>query len=73
MVIGTREKEDCYEVIVADDGVGFDVNQQSEDGKTHIGIANVRSRLWEMSHATLDISSEPGKGTTATIMIPKNQ
>lgn len=73
VVIGTREKEDCYEVIVADNGVGFDVNQQAEDGKNHIGIANVRSRLWEMSRATLDISSEPGKGTTATIMIPKNQ
>ena len=72
VVIGTREKEDCYEVIVADDGVGFDVNQQAEDGKTHIGIANVRSRLWEMSRATLDISSEPGKGTTATVTIPKN-
>ena len=73
VVISTREKENCYEVIVEDNGVGFDVNKIQEDGKTHIGIANVRSRLWEMSRATLDIVSAAGKGTTATITIPKNK
>lgn len=73
VVISTREKENCYEVIVEDNGVGFDVNKTQEDGKTHIGIANVRSRLWEMSRATLDIVSAEGKGTTATITIPKNK
>ena len=73
VVISTREKENCYEVIVEDNGVGFDVNKTQEDGKTHIGIANVRSRLWEMSRATLDIVSAAGKGTTATITIPKNK
>ncbi len=73
VVISTREKENCYEVIVEDNGVGFDVNKIQEDGKTHIGIANVRSRLWEMSRATLDIVSAEGKGTTATITIPKNK
>ena len=72
VVISTREKENCYEVIVEDNGVGFDVNKIQEDGKTHIGISNVRSRLWEMSRATLDIVSAAGKGTTATITIPKN-
>lgn len=71
IVISTRESKDCYEVIVADNGVGYDVNKTPNDGRTHIGISNVKSRLWEMSRATLDIVSAEGEGTTATIRIPK--
>ena len=69
----TREKKDCYEVIVADDGVGYDVNKKQDDGRTHIGITNVKNRLWEMSRATLNIVSVMGEGTTATITIPKQK
>lgn len=69
--ISTRENKDCYEVIVTDNGVGYDPDKTQDDGRTHIGIDNVRSRLWGMSHATLDIVSVEGEGTTATIRIPK--
>ena len=42
-----------------------------EDGKTHIGIRNVRRRLQSMVGGTLTISSTPGKGTRAVVCIPK--
>lgn len=67
----TREYKDHFEISVQDNGVGFDVNEQKNDGKTHIGIENVRNRLWKMSNATLDITSVKGQGTTAVIKIPK--
>lgn len=71
LTISTRETKDSYEVIVTDDGVGYDVNEVEEDGRTHVGIENVRRRLWEMSRATLEIFSEKGCGTRAVIKLPK--
>lgn len=70
--ISTGETEDYFEVKVSDDGVGFDVNAVKNDGKSHIGIENVRTRLWKMCRAELEISSEIGKGTSAVIRIPKS-
>ncbi|MEG2105168.1 MAG: ATP-binding protein, partial [Oscillospiraceae bacterium] len=71
VTISTREREDCYKIIITDDGVGFDINKPQADADTHIGIQNVRDRLWSMCGGTLAIESEIGKGTTATIKIPK--
>lgn len=44
-----------------------------DDGRTHIGISNVRLRLAAMCGGTLLISSKPDVGTEATIIIPKKQ
>ena len=72
VTIGSREYEDRYEVSVTDDGPGFDPEAPSQnDERSHVGIYNVRERLLRMSNATLQIASEPGKGTTATIILPK--
>lgn len=71
VTISTREKSDSYEIRVSDNGVGFDPDAQPEDGRSHIGIPNVRSRLDIMCHGTLEIVSSPGNGTTAIIKIPK--
>lgn len=68
----SRELPDCYEVEISDDGIGFDVNEPLNDGKTHLGIENVRKRLWKMCGAVLEISSEKGKGTVSVIRLPKN-
>ncbi|MGN0160908.1 MAG: sensor histidine kinase [Lachnospiraceae bacterium] len=73
VTISTVEREEWYEVVVADDGAGYDVNEVQDDTRTHIGIENVRKRLWEMSHATLEIFSEKGKGTRVVIKIPKGE
>lgn len=69
--ISTKELEECYEIVITDDGVGFEPGKLQDDGKSHIGIENVRNRLWKMSHAKLEISSELGKGSKAVIKIPK--
>ena len=71
VTISTEEKRDYYEIRVSDNGVGFDPETVPEDGRSHLGIMNVRSRLNIMCHGTLDIKSSPGDGTVAIIQIPK--
>lgn len=73
VTISTREKEDAYEIRVSDNGAGFDPAAPFPDERTHIGIANVRSRLDSMCRGTLDIISAPGEGTMAVITIPKGE
>ncbi|MBR1747805.1 MAG: histidine kinase [Clostridia bacterium] len=66
--ISTKREGDDVIISVEDDGVGFDVNKQMDS--THIGIDNVRDRLRTMVGGELLISSEPGKGTVASIRFP---
>lgn len=54
-----------------EEGIGFDIAQSKDDGRTHIGIENVRQHLEMISGASLDIRSSPGKGTKAVVRIPK--
>lgn len=72
LLISTRETETDYEVIVKDNGVGFEPNSIKKDDRSHIGIINVRQRLKTMCGGTLTINSVPNVGTTATITIPKS-
>ncbi len=69
--ITTKEEDNEYIIVVEDDGIGFDVNEKKNDGKTHVGIENVRSRLKAQCNGSLDIKSKEGIGTIATISIPK--
>lgn len=71
VTIRTRERPDGFEVSVIDDGQGFDASRLPEDDKPHVGIENVRERLKQVCGGTLEISSGPGEGTTATISLPK--
>ena len=73
VTIATKEFDDRYEVIVSDDGVGFDTTKKPNDGRTHVGMENVRNRLKTMCNAVLNIESTVGKGTVATITIPKEE
>lgn len=71
VTISTRENGEFYIITVADTGRGFDVSDYGNDGKKHIGIENVRMRLKNMCDGVLDVQSEKGKGTVATVYIPK--
>lgn len=71
VTISTAETPDCYEIRVSDNGVGFNPDSVQSDGRTHVGISNVRSRLEIMCGGALDITSDIGKGTTAIVKIPK--
>ena len=69
----TFDDANDHVIIVSDDGVGFDTSVPPEDEtRSHVGIINIRQRLKEMLNGTLEIDSEIGKGTIATVRIPKN-
>lgn len=71
VVIATRETPECFEVSVTDDGPGFDPAALPEDERGRVGLRNVRERLAQVCGGTLEIESAPGRGTTATIILPK--
>lgn len=74
VTISTREYEDRYEIVVDDDGVGgYTETKREYDGRSHIGIKNVRERLKIQCNGSLAIQSELGKGTKVTITLPKEQ
>ncbi len=70
--ISTSETDIAFVVTVCDDGVGYDVNRVLDDGRSHVGITNIKKRLRTMLGATVDIKSVIGEGTKVTITIPKN-
>lgn len=73
VTIRTYENSQNYVIVVADDGVGFDVNEKNDDNRTHVGIENVTKRLEMICNGSCKIESEIGKGTTVTIHIPKGE
>ena len=62
-----REKGNVI-IKVIDDGIGFD--QDKGYAEDSLGIHNVQFRLKHMINGKLDIKSELGKGTVASITIP---
>lgn len=71
--IRTEKKQDNIYITVVDDGAGYDPAVVERDGKNHVGISNVRSRLQSMCGGTLEIESTPGKGTMAVITLPQKK
>ncbi|MBP3853676.1 MAG: histidine kinase, partial [Erysipelotrichaceae bacterium] len=72
--IQTRENEDHYQIVIRDDGIGFDVPSvlsQRESDST--GLKNTLFRLNKILHAHVDIQSMTGQGTGVTITIPKEK
>ena len=72
VTIRTRELENRYEIQVIDDGCGFDPSALEEADDSHVGLKNVRDRLHRLCRGKLEIRSEPGAGTTVTILLPKD-
>lgn len=71
VTLSTQETEDSVILTISDDGVGFDPSVKKEDGRSHIGIDNVRSRLENQCGGRLTVTTVLGSGTTATIILPK--
>ena len=71
--ISTYENEKEIFILIEDDGVGFDINEQNNDGRSHIGMNNIRTRLKEMMNAQVEFNSVVGVGTKVTITIPKEE
>lgn len=62
------KRPDAVVLIVEDDGKGFERKDKQDFG---IGLMNIESRV-KMIKSSLDIESEPGKGTTIRIRTPLN-
>ena len=58
--------EDGVSVTIEDNGKGFDMKKVKSDG---IGLKNMYSRV-QFQQGTVDIDSQPGKGTLVLIHIP---
>lgn len=72
VTITSYDDAKSYIITVADDGVGFDPSAKLNDERQHIGTENVRKRLESMVDGSMKIETAPGKGTTVTMIIPKN-
>lgn len=76
IVIRTTTTENRIVIEVEDNGQGFPAKSfadlpKKSDGRTHIGLSNVRQRIMEMIGGTLELTSSVGKGTLVTITIPR--
>ena len=72
--VSTRFDGSQHIIVIEDNGAGFDISILDDPGfKNHVGIKNTTERLRLMCKGTMDVSSEPGKGTKVTIKIPKEQ
>ena len=63
--VTVRERDDRVDLIVEDDGRGFDLQSQ----RTGFGLIGMQERV-ELEHGTLRVTSEPGEGTRAEVTLP---
>ncbi len=71
VTIATYEDAQNTYVSVRDNGVGFDQQKEQDNGRSHVGLLNVRKRLDMMSGGDLQIDSVKGQGATVTMRLPK--
>lgn len=69
--IEARETEAAVEIVVRDDGRGFDVNeiQAAYGARGSLGLLNMRERA-EIANGVLQIASEPNQGTQVSLKVP---
>ena len=65
--IATRRAGSGSEIVVEDDGRGFD---PAADSEGHLALNNIRQRLEIMCGGTLEITPRPGGGTVVTVTVP---
>ena len=74
ITVKKKKKQDYHEIIIEDNGKGFDTNILTDIDNSHIGINNVKERIETMCKGTLFVESIIDKGTKITIHIPyKNE
>ena len=71
--VSARRTEGGHEVVIADNGVGFDVAAAAQDEGTHIGLKNVQERIETMCGGSVTVDSRLGEGTTVTLFIPERE
>ena len=66
VIVRVRDGDHAIEVLVHDDGAGFDPHRRSSG----FGLVGMRERL-ALVHGTLEIETAPGGGTTLRASIPR--
>lgn len=67
ILVKTRKTDVASEIIVEDDGPGY---QPKDDNEPHVALNNIRKRLEIMCRGTLEISSGEKGGTLVRVTIP---
>jgi PAS domain S-box-containing protein len=69
--VSIHERHSWLRIVIQDDGVGFDSGKvHSEVFRTsRFGLFSIREQLEHLG-GTFAIESEPGRGTTATVVVP---
>ena len=72
--IETHRDGDQIVITIRDDGIGFDVDEIEhipiqKDGRTHIGLSNVKHRIEKMVNGTMTIHSRRETGTVVKITL----
>ena len=70
VTVSSRRNGLCHEIVISDNGKGFDTELLKTADGTHIGVRNVKERIEKMCGGTLAIESIRDIGTTVTIRIP---
>ena len=71
--VSARKAEGVHEIVISDNGVGFDTGAiQGNDG-THIGLKNVQERIERMCGGSVTVDSRLGEGTAVTLRIPERE
>lgn len=70
IVIRLEELDDCMQVTVEDDGVGFVVNDEVMDQS--VGMKNVRKRIKQFEGCEIRIESKLQVGTKVILIYPKD-
>ena len=71
--VSTRLTEQGHEIVIWDNGTGFDTVVTKQDQESHIGIRNVKERIEKLCGGTMTVESRMEEGTTITIRIPKGE
>ncbi len=68
--VSSKKAGGFHEIVISDNGKGFDAAAAENADGTHIGIRNVRERLASLCCGTMTIESAENAGTKITIRIP---
>jgi len=70
IAVDFEQQAETVELVITDDGLGFDINKLERVG--HYGLPGMRERA-KLRGADLSIMSQPGRGTTVRLAIPKQR
>jgi signal transduction histidine kinase len=68
ITVSLHNKPDKLTLTIQDDGSGFDRDHASP-GPGHYGLIGMKERASQIG-ATLEVNSQPGEGTTISVILP---